>query len=234
MDEGYMWKLSSGRIVEKELLKLGNDLVFEHAIHSFILDVEDELIMEHFTEKELEEIEGTTIPVVPDISDEIDNFLSKFLGKTNLNEIRQIIKESKFGESTSVPMATRKNKKVKRKPGERRKIGRRGDWTLRAVGNGNKDEFGAGERINWDKDARKNIQTIGIIHEGLMMSLVYADNPKGYVCRFRRSNHMEVPDTAEKFDSILSILASVLIAKGTESDLERKITIRCLHAYQLR
>ena len=47
------------------------------------------------------------------------------------------------------------------------------------------------------------------------MSLVrvYADNPKGYVCRFRRCNLMEVPDTAEKFDSILIILASVLNAK---------------------
>ncbi|GBC08988.1 hypothetical protein RclHR1_08520014 [Rhizophagus clarus] len=311
MDESYMWKLSSGRIVEEELFKLGNDLEFEHAIHSFILDVEDELIMEHFTEKELEEIEGTTIPEVPDLSDEIDDFLGKFLGKTNLNEIRQIIKESMFGndynrekhhdedyiclalyslvreiengnlknanlenwynchvwniifdqafgdvqavtvvrgESTSVSTATRKNKKAKRKPGERRKIGRRGDWILRAVGNGNKDEFGAGEagkdwtdkygtkylkeiglklpktlkdmlmnlmeKVNWVKEVRKNIQTVGIIHEGLMMALVYADNPKGYVCRFRRSQLMEVPDTAEKFDSILTILASILTAKS--------------------
>ncbi|PKC07283.1 hypothetical protein RhiirA5_418396 [Rhizophagus irregularis] len=311
MNESYMWKLSSGRIVEEELFKLGTDLEFEHAIHSFILDVEDELIMEHFTEEELKEIEGTTIPKIPDLSDEIDDFLGKFLGKTNLNKIRQIIKESMFGndynrekhhdvdyiclalyslvreiengnlknanlenwynchvwniifdqafgdvqavtvvrgESTSVSTATRKNKQAKRKPGERRRIGRRGDWILRAVGNGNKDEFGVGEagkdwtdiygtkylkeiglklpktlkdmlmvlmeRVNWVKDVRKNIQTVGIIHEGLMMSLVYADNPKGYICRMRRSNLMEVPDTAEKFDSILTILASILTAKS--------------------
>ncbi len=104
--------------------------------------------------------------------------------------------------------ATRKNKKAKRKPGERRKIGRRGDWILRAVGNGNKDEFGAGEagkdwtdkygtkylkeiglklpktlkdmlmnlmeRINWDKDVRENIQTVGIIHEGMSLNLIFA------------------------------------------------------------
>ncbi|CAG8541030.1 12439_t:CDS:10 [Ambispora gerdemannii] len=266
------------RIVEEELFKLGNDLEFEHAIHSFILDIEDELIMEHFTVKELEEIESATIPEVPELSNEIDDFLGKFLGKTNLNEIRQMIKESMFGndynrgkhhdvdyiclalyslvreiengnlkntnlenwynchiwniifdqafgdimtvavvrgESTSVSTATRKNKKVKRKSGERRKIGRRGDWILRAIGNGNKDEFGAGEtgRMNMGQ-MRKNIQTVGIIHEGLMMSLVYADNPKGYVCRFRRCDLMEVPDIAEKFDSILIILASVLNAKS--------------------
>ncbi|CAB5396375.1 unnamed protein product [Rhizophagus irregularis] len=263
MNESYMWKLSSGRIVEEELFKLGTDLEFEHAIHSFILDVEDELIMEHFTEEELKEIEGTTIPKIPDLSDEIDDFLGKFLGKTNLNKIRQIIKESMFGndynrekhhdvdyiclalyslvreiengnlknanlenwynchvwniifdqafgdvqavtvvrgESTSVSTATRKNKQAKRKPGERRRIGRRG--------------IGYSELVNWVKDVRKNIQTVGIIHEGLMMSLVYADNPKGYICRMRRSNLMEVPDTAEKFDSILTILASILTAKS--------------------
>ncbi len=55
--------------------------LFHGAIHSFILDVEDELIMEHFTVEELEEIEGITIPEVPDISDEIDDYLGKFFGK---------------------------------------------------------------------------------------------------------------------------------------------------------
>jgi len=46
-----------------------------------------------------------------------------------------------------------------------------------------------------------------------MMTIVYADNPKGYICRFRRCDLMEVPDTVEKFDSVLTILASVLNAK---------------------
>ncbi len=97
--------------------------------------------------------------------------------------------------------ATRKNKQAKRKLGERRKIGRRGDWILRAVGNGSKDEFGAGEaskcwldeyetkylregglklpktlkdmllslmeRISWNSEIRKKIQTVGIIHGGM-------------------------------------------------------------------
>ncbi|PKK76475.1 hypothetical protein RhiirC2_772491 [Rhizophagus irregularis] len=311
MDTEYMWKLSSGRIVEEELFELGNDLEFEHAIHSFILDVEDELIMEHFTEEELEEISSAPIPEVPELSDEVNDFLCKFLGKINLNEIRQIIKESIFGddynrekhhdvdyiclalyslvreiengnlkdtnlenwynchvwnvifdqafgdikavaivrgESTSISTATRKNKKTKRKLGERRKIGRRGDWIIRAVGNGNKDEFGAGEagkdwidkygtkylkeiglklpktlkdmfvnlmeRINWNEEMRRKIQTLGIIHRGLTMIMVYVDNPKGYICRFRRCDLMEVPDTVEKFDSVLTILASVLNAKS--------------------
>jgi hypothetical protein len=45
------------------------------------------------------------------------------------------------------------------------------------------------------------------------MTLVYADNPKGYICRLRRCDLLEVPDTVEKFDSVLTILASVLNAK---------------------
>jgi hypothetical protein len=55
--------------------------LFHSAIHSFILDVEDELIMEHFTEEELEEISSAPIPEVPELSDEVNDFLCKFLGK---------------------------------------------------------------------------------------------------------------------------------------------------------
>ncbi|RIA87204.1 hypothetical protein C1645_740297 [Glomus cerebriforme] len=318
MDKQYMWKLSSGKFVEEELYKLGQGLEFEHAVHSFILDIEDELIVEHFTETELREIDNTSIPEVPELSNEIDGFLNKFLGKTNLNEIRQIIKESSFGndydhekhhdldyiclalhslvreiqngsikgtnlenwynchvwsvvfdqafgdiraiavvrgESTSISTATRKNKK--RRSEERRKIGHRGDWILRAVGNGKKDEFGAGEagkdwvdeygtkyiretglklpktlkdmlvnlmeRIKWNEEVRRQIQTIGIIHAGLTMTIVYADNPKGYICRFQRCDLMEVPDTIEKFDSVLTILASVLNAKSAVQETVKMV-----------
>ncbi|CAG8648635.1 1161_t:CDS:10 [Ambispora leptoticha] len=286
MDRRYMWKLSSGKVIEDELYKLGRELEFEHAVHSFILDIDDELVADCFTETELREIELTPIPEVPELSDEVNDFLDKFIGKTNLKEIRQLIKELSFGidydcekhhdmdyiclalhalireiesgkiteanlenwfnchvwsmvfdhafenikaisvirgESTSVSTATRKNKKTKRKLGDRRKIGRRGDWILRAVGNGDKNEFGAGEadmllnlmeKIGWNEEARKKIQTVGIIHGGLMMTIAYIDNPMGYICRLRRSDLMEVPDMAEKFESILTILASVLNIKS--------------------
>ncbi|CAB5201105.1 unnamed protein product [Rhizophagus irregularis] len=311
MDRRYMWKLSSGKVIEDELYKLGRELEFEHAVHSFILDIDDELVADCFTKTELREIELTPIPEVPELSDEVNNFLGKFIGKTNLKEIQQLIKELSFGidydsekhhdmdyiclalhalireiesgkitegnlenwfnchvwsmvfdhafenikaisvirgESTSVSTATRKNKKTKRKLGDRRKIGRRGDWILRAVGNGDKNEFGAGEagkswvdqygtkylregglklpkvlkdmllnlmeKICWNDEARKKIQTVGIIHGGLMMTIAYIDNPMGYICRLRRSDLMEVPDVAEKFESILTILASVLNIKS--------------------
>ena len=90
---------------------------------------------------------------------------------------------------------------MKRKLEDRRKIGRRGDWILRTVGNGDKNEFGAGEagnswvdkygtkyfreiglklpktlkdmllnlmeKISWNEEMCKKIQTVGIIHGGM-------------------------------------------------------------------
>lgn len=87
-----MWKLSSGKVIEDELYKLGRELEFEHAVHSFILDIDDELVADCFTETELREIKFTPIPEVPELSDEVNDFLNKFIGKTNLKEIRQLIK----------------------------------------------------------------------------------------------------------------------------------------------
>ncbi|CAB4438269.1 unnamed protein product [Rhizophagus irregularis] len=97
MDRRYMWKLSSGKVIEDELYKLGRELEFKHAVHSFILDIDDELVADCFTKTELREIELTPIPEVPELSDEINNFLGKFIRKTNLKEIRQLIKELSFG-----------------------------------------------------------------------------------------------------------------------------------------
>ncbi|CAI2193680.1 13345_t:CDS:10 [Funneliformis geosporum] len=298
MDRQYMWELSSGKVIEEELYKLGRELEFEHAVHSFILDIDDELVADCFTETELREIELTPIPEVPELSDELKgntttNKGTKFridydcekhhdmdyiclalhalireiesgkITEANLENwfnchVWSMVFDHAFenikaisvvrGESTSVSTATRKNKKTKRKSGNRRKIGRRGDWILRAVGNGDKNEFGAGEagkswvdqygtkylregglklpkvlkdmllnlreKIGWNEEARKKIQTVGIIHGGLMMTIAYLDNPMGYICRLRRSDLMEVPDMAEKFESILTILASVLNIKS--------------------
>ena len=43
--------------------------------------------------------------------------------------------------------------------------------------------------------------------------MVYLDNPKGYICRLRRSRLMEVPNDEENFSDVLEILASALNVK---------------------
>ncbi|CAG8620838.1 4193_t:CDS:10 [Ambispora gerdemannii] len=223
MKKERMWRLSTGKYVEEELFELGKKLIFEHAVHSFILDVDDGIIFQHFSEAELDEIDCTPGPQVPELSEEITGFLNKFAGKFALIYLT----------------------------GERRKMGRRIDWILRSISNGDRDEFGAGEagkswvdkngtkflkeaglklpktlkdmlvklmeKAGWDEESRAKIQTIGIIHAGLMIMTVCLDNPKGYICRVQRGELMEVPDNAENFPYILTILASVLIIKGRVS-----------------
>ncbi|CAG8671365.1 4793_t:CDS:2, partial [Paraglomus occultum] len=63
------------------------------AVHSFILDVDDGIIRQHFSEAELDEIDCIPGPQLPELSEEITGFLNKFAGKTSLKEIRKLIKE---------------------------------------------------------------------------------------------------------------------------------------------
>ncbi|CAG8832454.1 25690_t:CDS:10, partial [Gigaspora margarita] len=286
MDEQCMWKLSTGRFVEKELYRLGQELEFEHAIHSFIIDIDDELISSHFNDTELDEIDCAAGPHVPDLPDQIAEFLYEFVGKTRLNEIREAIKSKMFGnnydyenhhdkdyiiyalysfreiqggtmrdtkleawfnchiwnmnltmftsrgESTSLATASRKN--MKRKSEERRKMGRRGDWIVRSVTNGDKHEFGAGEAGSvWTDDhGTKFLKEAGlklpkVLKDMLVKLMKKVDWNRekcakmqtvgiihaGYVCRIRRGEVMEVPDNPENFPSILKILAAVLNLK---------------------
>ncbi|CAG8592524.1 2405_t:CDS:10, partial [Acaulospora morrowiae] len=288
MKKDRMWRLSTGKYVEEELFELGKKLRFEHAVHSFILDVDDEIIRQHFNEAELDEIDCAPGPQVYELSEEIAGFLNKFADKTSLAEIRKFIKEMMFddkydhekdhdkdyiiyalysfvreiqsgslkdanieawfnchvwnvifdkafgdinaisivrGECTSLASASRKN--------GARKVGK--SWVNE---NGSKFLKEAGlklpktlkdklvklmEKAGWDEESRAKIQTVGIIHAGLMIMTVFLDNPKGYICRVQRGELMEVPDNAENFPYILTILASVLNIKAVIQEIIKTV-----------
>ncbi|CAG8701917.1 9102_t:CDS:10 [Funneliformis caledonium] len=311
MKKRCMWRLSSGRYVEEELYNLGKSFEYEHTVHSFIMDVDDNEVKTHFSEDELHEIKSASRPVVTPISDEVVDYLEQINEKSSLREVRDFINqcderlgksydrsknhdidyirysvysmvrelesgslrqenlESWYnchvwtpivdqgfsdingtsvvrGESTSIATSNRKN--IGKKPSDRKKLGRRGDWILRSVGNKDNDEFGAGEagrkfideydtkiltesklklpkmlkdmivkllsRVNWNIDKRKQIQTVGIVHSGLSMMILYLDNPCGYVCRLNRGEILEVPDDERFFSSVLLLLAAVLNLKS--------------------
>ncbi|GBC02068.1 hypothetical protein RclHR1_04430018 [Rhizophagus clarus] len=93
MERENMWKLKSGRFVEEELYKLGLDMKFEHACHSFIVDVDDEAIKKHFNEDECREIYDASGPEVPQLSQDIIEYLAKFTDKRSLKEVRKTINE---------------------------------------------------------------------------------------------------------------------------------------------
>ncbi|CAI2167142.1 12208_t:CDS:10 [Funneliformis geosporum] len=308
MKHSNMWKLSSGKFVEEELYNIGKQLEFEHSIHSFIIDTDDEIIKEHFSEHELEKIDDAPVPEVPDLPHNVIEYLNKFINVTSTKEARSLINEhdNRFnasydpsihhdldyirfalyaltreienggltqpnleswyncyiwhaivdqgfadikgtsvvrGESTCIATATRKNRK--RKNTQRRKMGRQGDWILRLTGNGDHDEYGMGEvEKHWedefgtkslsetslkqpkalkdmlvklmkktDWELRSKLQTVRITHSGLMMTIMYMNNPHGYVCRIRRGEILEVPDKEENLSAVLVILAAVLNIK---------------------
>jgi hypothetical protein len=52
-----------------------------------------------------------------------------------------------------------------------------------------------------------------LIFIGLMMTILYMDNPRGYICRVRRSKMLEIPDKEENLPTALTILAAVLNIK---------------------
>nr|CAG8474573.1 11599_t:CDS:2 [Entrophospora candida] len=73
-----MWYMTNGKFVEEELYKLGLQLEYENAVHSFIIDVDDEIVKKHFNEEELSSIPA---PMIHNLSDDIIEYLKKFVDK---------------------------------------------------------------------------------------------------------------------------------------------------------
>ncbi|KAF0436972.1 hypothetical protein F8M41_004549 [Gigaspora margarita] len=289
MKKEQMWRLKSGRYVEEVLYKIGLSLTYEHNVHSFIIDAEDETVKKHFDERELEEISDASGPLVPNLSDDVIEYLKKFLNKKSIKEIRQTIneKDDRFDvdydkevyhdldyirltiyslvreiENAHLDCENLEqwynchiwNAIFDQSFGNMKEIsvvrgdGCKGDWIIRTNSKGNKNEFGYGEvgktwidksgikflrevslkslktlkdmlidlmrTCKWNPDALSKLQTVGVVHSGLVMMVIRMDNPKGYICRVNRSNIMEVPHNEENFSDILEILAAVLNLKS--------------------
>ncbi|CAG8514184.1 17190_t:CDS:2 [Cetraspora pellucida] len=77
MKKDAMWKLLSGKFVKEELYNLGKKLEFEHSVHFFIINTENEIIKQHFREYELKEIDNKHVPKPPDLSQDDKELRSK-------------------------------------------------------------------------------------------------------------------------------------------------------------
>jgi hypothetical protein len=75
LDGAKLWKLSTGKVVEREMKKLVEKSVYEHPAHSFILDPQDENWCEYFSEDELAEIRSHKLKEVPALPSELVKFL---------------------------------------------------------------------------------------------------------------------------------------------------------------
>ncbi|CAG8585714.1 22758_t:CDS:10, partial [Racocetra persica] len=275
MKENNIRKLSTRKLVKKELYKLGKTLKFEHPSHSFIIDVNYEVIKKHFNDVELQEIEFPS-PEVPDLSEDIIRYLNTFMDKnsasdmcTVLNKHNEIfdkkydpkihhdldfirfaiyaieiesgnLKHSHLEEWFNLHIwhaifnqgfLNFKNISV---------IGHRGDWILRRTGNGNRLEYGAGEvgRIGEDEFRTKNFKgnvfeiaknikkhDFKAYPESLIMTILYIDVPKEYICRIRRSEVLEIPDKEENLLSVLAVLAILAAVLNIKIAVKKTIEI---------
>ncbi|CAG8630259.1 8498_t:CDS:2, partial [Diversispora eburnea] len=150
MKEEKMWRLSTGKYVEKELFEIRKKLKFEHTAHSFILDVDDEEMM--FDDNYDHEKYYNKDYIIYALYLLLRKIQNGKLKDTNLEawfncHVWNAIFDQVFGdlnaisvvrgESTSLISALRKN--AKSQTGERRKMGCRSDWILRSTGSGDRD-----------------------------------------------------------------------------------------------
>ncbi|RUS35394.1 hypothetical protein BC938DRAFT_470670 [Jimgerdemannia flammicorona] len=329
MPKAQMWRLESGTIVEEELYKIGKGLNYEHfgyiissGTHSFILDTEDDNVRNHFNDKDFEEITTAPQPSVPQLSEDVAEYLSRFSTKMKVADVRETLnsQDERFGRGytrdayhdldyiryalhtvireiegghlkhnnleswynchiwhvivdqgfgnlsgisvvrgENITMSTALRKNGHRKSNDRRNVGHRGDWVLRSVGNGDRDEFGVGEaakewtdnfgtkfmeaglkvpkalkdmltklmrKADWKPELCSRMQTVGIIHSGLIMMPIFMDCPGGFVCRIQRGEIMEVPNCEESITALLPILAAILNIKRAVQETAKALSTR--------
>ncbi|KAF0436850.1 hypothetical protein F8M41_004651 [Gigaspora margarita] len=92
MEDDKKWRLSTGKIVEDALYDFASKCSHEHASHSFIIDPTDKLYVDNdvFTKEELKEIGAYKRRSLPEIPDDLFDYLMTF-AKDTLHELRHAI-----------------------------------------------------------------------------------------------------------------------------------------------
>lgn len=98
MSNDKKWMLSDGTYVEDKMFNFGMKCTYEHLCHSWILDPEDKSYVQHkiFSEKQLKEIKETKPVHIPEISDELVDYLNKFNDVKSTSHLRQLLMVRSF------------------------------------------------------------------------------------------------------------------------------------------
>jgi len=92
LDNSRKWKLKSGRFVEDVLYELGMRCRYHNLVHSFIIDTEDTFIKNEFSKEELSEIvEKKQEQSIPEIDEEILEYINNTFAKKSTKEIREVL-----------------------------------------------------------------------------------------------------------------------------------------------
>lgn len=72
------WSLSTGKFVDDQMKQLAKESVYEHPVHSMILDPDDPTWKKYFTDTELNEIRHYSPPKLPNIPDDLQEYLNTY------------------------------------------------------------------------------------------------------------------------------------------------------------
>ncbi|KAG0166879.1 hypothetical protein DFQ28_001080, partial [Apophysomyces sp. BC1034] len=89
LEESKMWKLKSGKVVEKQMKSFAMFCKFEHPCHSLILDVDDPLWIDlgYFTRDEMDEMRSFRQLDLPKAPESLTAYLKSYEGKRTLDAI---------------------------------------------------------------------------------------------------------------------------------------------------
>ncbi|KAG2224934.1 hypothetical protein INT45_010883 [Circinella minor] len=75
----YKWTLSTGKVVKDNSYSYSSKCCYEDVSHSLILDMACDDIMKNFTKEEIEEIEKKSPHPLPEIPEQLLNYLNDFI-----------------------------------------------------------------------------------------------------------------------------------------------------------
>ncbi|KAF7732730.1 hypothetical protein EC973_000001 [Apophysomyces ossiformis] len=94
LDPARKWKLGSGIFVEDKMLEFARTCQYEHPAHSLILDLDDPCWGTVFNKEELKMLRAENPKELPTLAEDLERFLDKFSGKTDLDDLCLTAEES--------------------------------------------------------------------------------------------------------------------------------------------
>ncbi|KAI9490753.1 hypothetical protein BDB00DRAFT_790134 [Zychaea mexicana] len=85
MIESNMWRLETGKYVEKEMKVVALEQEYEHPAHSVIMGPTDPIWEKRFNAEELYELRNYTVPVIPELPAPLEQFVESFEGKFSIS-----------------------------------------------------------------------------------------------------------------------------------------------------
>ncbi|CAO3701560.1 unnamed protein product [Rhizopus stolonifer] len=96
MDNNHMYKLNDGTYLEERMFRFGLTCRYEHLCHSFIFDPKDCTYVQKgvLTPEQVEEIVRTTPVQLPQLDDDLVDYLMKFSQVQNVDDLRRALYEN--------------------------------------------------------------------------------------------------------------------------------------------